>query len=292
MLSIKAYAKINLYLDVISRYPDGYHQIESVMQSVSLHDLVQVFLPENNSYDLNLSCTKEELATEDNLAMKAAKLLRKVTGINAGAQIVIEKRIPVAAGLAGGSADAAATLAGLNRLWGLNLSLAKLQQIGIILGADVPFCLSGGTQFAEGRGEILTPLDTTPKFSLVIATPPLKVSTAEIYRAIDEDIEAPLNKSEKYLQALKSGELGRIVQAQENLLEIVAMKRYPAVSKIKELLLKAGALGAMMSGSGPSVFAICQSKAQASQVADEVRRAEPDTFIEVTEPVSSGIEII
>jgi len=288
MLSIKAYAKINLYLDVISRYPDGYHRIESVMQSVSLHDLIEIS-PASN---INVVCSKEELCGQDNLAFRAAELIRRRMGFGLGATINIKKRIPVAAGLAGGSADAAATLTGLNVFWGLGLSLGQLQQIGSELGADVPFCLAGGTMLAEGRGELLSALSPMPEASIVLVTPPIHVSTAEIYSALDQENLPPLNRKEKILDALNAKNLAYLADSFENILENVAIKRYPAVLEVKQFAVSSGGLGALMSGSGPSIFIVCRDEISAGKVADVMRAYDPSFFVEIVKPVARGVEVL
>lgn len=287
MLSIKAYAKINLYLDVISRYPDGYHQIKSVMQSISLHDLVEIS-PAN---ELSLSSTSKELSNKDNLAFKAAEMLRSITSSKAGAHINITKRIPVAAGLAGGSADAAATLAGLNILWGLNLSMEELQRVGAGLGADVPFCLMGGTALAEGRGEKLTRLNPMPKLWMVLATPPMYISTADVYRLVDEREIAPLYTGTEFLNALSSGDIIQISAMLKNLLEEVVLPLHPDIEGIKKLAITAGGSGALMSGSGPSVYIICRDEETAKRVADDLRSRDETLFIDTVRPVDYGFEI-
>ncbi|MCL6473152.1 MAG: 4-(cytidine 5'-diphospho)-2-C-methyl-D-erythritol kinase [Firmicutes bacterium] len=288
MLSIKAYAKINLYLDVISRYPDGYHQIESVMQSISLHDLVEI----SPSQDLSISCTKEELSNKENLAYRAAEMLRATVSKKAGAHIHIKKNIPVAAGLAGGSADAAATLLGLNILWGLDFSLDQLQGIGARLGADIPFCLAGGTMLAEGRGERLSKLNAMPEAWIVVITPPLHISTAEIYHMLDERELAPLYLVREFYDALSSGDVSHIGLMLKNLLEEVVLPIHPEIDGIKKLALDSGALGALMSGSGPSVFALCQDEESAKRVASIMRSRDETLFVEIARPVGWGVEVL
>ena len=288
MLSIKAHAKINLYLDVISRYPNGYHQIESVMQSISLHDLIEI----SPAQELIVSCTEETLSGEENLAFRAALELRKQAVVKAGASLNIIKHIPVAAGLAGGSADAAAALTGLNILWGLNLPREELQGIGAGLGADIPFCLAGGTLLAQGKGDILTKLNPMPDTAIVVITPPLHVSTAEIYHAIDEERPAPLNAKDTIVEALSGRDLGQIAVSLDNLLETVALKRYPAISRAKQLGVTAGGIGALMSGSGPTVFILCEDLRSANTVADSVKSAEPEFFVNVAKPFNNGIEVL
>ncbi len=287
MLSIKAYAKINLYLDVVSRYPDGYHQIKSVMQSISLHDLVEI----SPAKDLSLSSTSRELSNKDNLAFKAAEMLRSITSSKAGAHINITKRIPIAAGLAGGSADAAATLAGLNILWGLNLSVEELQKIGAGLGADIPFCLMGGTALAEGRGEKLARLNPMPKLWMVLATPPMYISTAGVYRLVDKREIAPLYTGTEFLNALSSGDIIQISAMLKNLLEEVVLPLHPDIESIKKLAVTSGGSGALMSGSGPSVFIICRDEETADRVADDLRSRDETLFVDTVRPVDYGLEI-
>ncbi|HZD59920.1 MAG TPA: 4-(cytidine 5'-diphospho)-2-C-methyl-D-erythritol kinase [Anaerolineae bacterium] len=288
MLTIKAYAKINLYLDIISRYPDGYHKIESVMQSISLHDLIVV----SQAPTIDVSCTHEELCGQDNLAYHAAILLRQRMGLRAGATVTIDKRIPVAAGLAGGSADAAATLTGLNVLWELNLSIDQLQELGQELGADVPFCLAGGTMLAEGRGELLQPLNPLPDTTIVLITPPIPVSTAEVYQAFDREHIAPLNRKKEILDALDTGDPNRLAGSLGNLLESIALKRYPKILESKQRALASGGVGALMSGSGPSIFVICGDEHVASRVVETMRAYDPSSFVEIVKPVTRGVEIL
>ncbi|MDP2211963.1 MAG: 4-(cytidine 5'-diphospho)-2-C-methyl-D-erythritol kinase [Candidatus Aquicultor sp.] len=290
LLTIKAYAKINLYLDVISRYPDGYHQIVSVMQSVSLHDLLEI--SEAPYPVIDVHCTAGGLSGATNLAYRAALELREQTGVRAGARISIKKNIPIAAGLAGGSADAAATLFGLDRLWGLNLSNDYLKEIATRIGADVPFCLIGGTMLAEGKGELLESLTPVPDISLVIATPPVPVSTAEVYRQFDEASPTTLGKKDEILSALREGDVGSIAGSLNNLLEYVVLKRYPAVLEAKDRALASGALAVLMSGSGPSVFALCGDEATALEVAQAMRLHDSSFFVEVVKPVRAGVELV
>ncbi|MEW5707235.1 MAG: 4-(cytidine 5'-diphospho)-2-C-methyl-D-erythritol kinase [Actinomycetota bacterium] len=289
MLSIKAFAKINLYLDVISRYPDGYHQLESIMQSVSLFDLIKI----TPSKEISVTCTEKNLCQESNLAFKVAELLRELTGKDSlGATINIIKNIPVAAGLAGGSADAAATLIGLNILWDLGLSLAELQEIGIKIGADVPFCLAGGTMLAEGRGERLTRLTPMPQVEFVLITPPLHVSTAEVYKLLDQKALPPMNRKDQFIASLSRGVVGEIARSLGNLLEAVTIADRPIITKIKEMAIEAGGAAALMTGSGPTVFVLCQDKDLADKVANTIRSYDQSFFVEVVRPVNQGVEVI
>jgi 4-diphosphocytidyl-2-C-methyl-D-erythritol kinase len=288
MLSIKAFAKINLYLDVLSRYPDGYHKIESVMQSVALFDLVEI----SSSSRIGLTCSNRSLESENNLAFRAAKLLKAKTGVGSGADIHITKNIPIAAGLAGGSADAAATLVGLNELWKTGLTVTELQAIGFELGADVPFCCVGGTMLAQGKGELLssqTPLTPMP---IVIATLPLHVSTAEIYSDLDELMLLPLNRKDEVLQALLSKDKRAIAESLANILENVALRRHPEIERVKQLAIENNCLGVLMSGSGPSVFAIFDNEDQTGDYARALSATEKNIFINITKPVEYGVKIM
>lgn len=288
MLTIKAFAKINLYLDVLSRHHDGYHQIESVMQSVSLFDLVEV----RNSSQIDIICSNKELESKDNISYKAAKLLKAKAGVTNGAEITITKQIPVAAGLAGGSADAAATLLGLNELWGLGLSTFQLQEIGCELGADVPFCCEGGTMLACGKGEELSPLNPLPPAVIVIATPPVHVSTAEIYRELDNQKYVPFNRTNEIIKALSLGDNVLVAKSFANILETVALKRYPEIVQVKEKAIQSGCLGALMSGSGPSVFAFYENEEQAFVFMESLRSKNKNIFINITKPVEYGAKIL
>jgi 4-diphosphocytidyl-2-C-methyl-D-erythritol kinase len=288
MLSLKAFAKINLYLDVLSRYPDGYHQIESVMQSVSLFDFVEI----RPSSRINLSCSNKELESKDNLAFRAAELLKTKTGTGSGASINIIKQIPIAAGLAGGSADAAATLIGLNELWSLDLTTARLQEIGRELGADVPFCCEGGTMLAQGKGEKLNPVPALSPAVIAIATPPILVSTAEIYSELDNRGYTALNRKNEMVEALSSKDIEQVSKSLSNILETVALKRYPEIDQIKEQAIKAGCMGALMSGSGPSVFAFFKNERQARVFIESLRAKNKNIFTNITKAVEYGAKIM
>jgi 4-diphosphocytidyl-2-C-methyl-D-erythritol kinase len=288
MLSIKAFAKINLYLDVLSRYPDGYHKIESVMQSVALFDLIEI----SSSSRISLTCSNQSLESEDNLAFKAAELLKAKTGVNFGANIRITKNIPIAAGLAGGSADAAATLVGLNELWKTGLTITELQSIGFELGADVPFCCVGGTMLAQGKGELLSSQTPLVPVSIVIATLPLHVSTAEIYSNLDKLMLLPLNRKNEILQALLSKDKKVIAGLLANILENVALRQHPEIDRVKQLAIKNNCLGVLMSGSGPSVFAIFDNEEQAGDYANALSATEKNIFTNITKPVEYGVKIM
>lgn len=258
-----AYAKINLALAITGLRPDGYHELESVMQSIGICDRIRVTLVESG-----LECSCGEWSGPENLAYRAAQIflagLNKTTGIN----IEIEKSIPVQAGLGGGSADAAATLQALNKLFQEPYSQEQLKTLAAQLGADVAFCLKGGTQWATGVGEELQALPCAPKIDLVIIKPRQGVNTASAYRTFDQEGEFSYLDYDQWQGALKSGKTEAIVPLLYNDLEPASMKLLPEIARVKEDLVKQeGCLGALMSGSGSAVFGIIQSTEQAEGIA-------------------------
>lgn len=251
---LNSQAKVNLSLDVCGVRDDGYHTVQMVMQKCNLCDSVYV---EKIESGIELSCNLYFLPTDEkNIAYKAARLFFEETGIRGGVRIRIEKRIPVSAGLAGGSGNAAAVLQGLNMLYETALGEEKLEAMGLKLGADVPYCLRGGTVLAEGIGEKLTDLPALPKTPIVIAKPKISVSTPEIYNAIDREeiIEHPDTKG--LVEALEKRDVRAVAAKMHNVMEPVTHKLHPVIGEIKNILLSYGALGAVMSGSGPSVFGL------------------------------------
>lgn len=255
MLTEQACAKINLGLKVLGKRVDGYHAVDMIMQSVGLYDTLEFYsAPE---VQLRIKNSPQLAADEqENLIVKAAKVLKDYSGYPGGALIVLNKRIPLEAGLAGGSADAAATLRGLNRLWNTGLSSETLEELAAVIGSDVAFCVRGGTQRATGRGEIVQPLSANPNLQLVIFKPDFGVSTAQVYKSFD------LNKCgfrvdiDTLCSALERDNLPAIIAAMGNELESVTLTMYPLIAEIKLRMLTLGANYALMSGSGPSVFAI------------------------------------
>ena len=264
-LSLKAHAKINLTLEVLGKRPDGYHEVAMIMQSVSLHDTVTLSLRDSG---ISLACDRPDLPCDSgNLAFRAADLLRREVGVARGVQIELTKRIPLAAGLAGGSTDAAAVLKGLNRLWQLALPAAELERLAARLGSDVPFCLRGGTSLATGRGEILTPLPDFPGHGVVLVNPPLQVSTAWVYgnyRGVAVNRRGDISSLRR---SIEQQDFSAVAGAVFNDLETVTIPAYPQVAAIKEQLLQAGAAGVLMSGSGPTVFALTPDRASAGELA-------------------------
>ena len=253
-LLIKAPAKINLSLDVLHKRTDGFHEVEMIMTTIDLADRVELTLLEEDVIRIN---SQNRFVPDDqrNLAFQAAKLLKDRFHVKAGVYISIEKNIPVAAGLAGGSSDAAATLRGLNKLWGLNLTLDELADLGSEIGSDVSFCVYGGTALAKGRGEKITDLPPPPTCWVVLAKPFIGVSTADVYRRLElSGISHP--NLPAMVEAIKDGSFDGVCDHVGNVLEEVTLKLYPEVAQIKDQMQRFGADAVLMSGSGPTVFAL------------------------------------
>lgn len=267
----RAYAKINIGLDVLRRRADGYHEVKMIMQTVDIYD--ELVLERRKEPGIELRMDNSELPSGgDNLICRAADLLFREKKITEGVNISLTKRIPIAAGMAGGSADAAAALRGVNELFDLGYSLTELQALGVGLGADIPYCLAGGTMLSEGIGEILTPLPAPPAAHLVIAKPDINVSTAFVYGNLHADRLAWHPDIDDMIAALQKGDLDGITGRLGNVLETVTVKAHPVIEQIKELLRKQGAENALMSGSGPTVFGIFKEKETAERAAEAVER--------------------
>jgi 4-diphosphocytidyl-2-C-methyl-D-erythritol kinase len=263
-LRVRTPAKVNLFLEVLGKRSDGYHEIATLMVAVSLYDTLE-FTPEPSG-DLALQCEHPGLSTgPDNLICRAARLLRERTGSTQGAAIRLEKRIPLAAGLAGGSSDAAATLAGLNRLWKLEKSPAELAALAAELGSDIPFFFASTAAWCTGRGEIVTPVTVGKTLYFVVASLPVGLSTADVYRGVKVP-EQPEN-GEAIREALKEGRVEDIGRGLFNRLQSVAEKLCPPVAEVQARLAALRPAGALMSGSGTSVFALCRDCREALRVA-------------------------
>ena len=276
----QAHAKINFTLDVLHRRPDGYHEVEMIMQTLELADTVVL---EQAEQGIQLATSSTEIPLgQDNLAWKAAKLMSDTFANRKGLKISIEKRIPVAAGLAGGSSDAAAVIRGINRLWELGMPIEHLCELGARLGSDVPFCIWQGTALASGRGEILSPLAACPELWLVLVKPPEGVSTAEVYGKFNQSKVVIRPDTAKLVQALEQSDKAGIVSSICNVLETVTLELVPKVATIKEKLLAAGALNAQMSGSGPTVFGIARSQEHADTLAQLFKGKEYTTIVTKT----------
>ena len=268
-ISRKAYAKINIGLDVLRRREDGYHELKMIMQTVDICD--DLFFEKMTEQGIAIRTDREELPADGgNLIYKAADLLFREKKITEGVRITLTKRIPIAAGMAGGSSDAAATMHGLNELFGMGYSIQELQELGVKLGADIPYCLVGGTMLSEGIGEILTPLPAPPDCFLVVAKPDINVSTAFVYGNLHADTLMYHPDIDGMTDALQTGNLKGITDRLGNVLETVTVKEYPVIEEIKDLLRNMGAENALMSGSGPSVFGIFTERETAEAAAKAV----------------------
>ncbi len=279
-LKVKARAKINLTLDVLGKRPDGYHEVEMVMQTIELHDLL---LLEEADRGVVVTTSNPLLAAgESNIAYKAARLVMDALGVEKGIRIHIIKNIPVAAGLAGGSTDAAAVLKGLNSLWDLGLSKDEAEKMGASIGSDVPFCVRGGTALARGRGEILSNLPDAPEMWLVLAKPPLEVSTAEVYQNFDPARVKRRPDTKHMLESIHNGNKAEVIENLANVLETVTFTRYPEVLQLKRVMEESGLRRTLMSGSGPTVFGVADSRAAAEGTARRLRDKLPGMFVAVS----------
>ncbi|MDD6812730.1 MAG: 4-(cytidine 5'-diphospho)-2-C-methyl-D-erythritol kinase [Lachnospiraceae bacterium] len=266
----KAYAKINLGLDVLRRREDGYHEVKMIMQTVGIFDTLTFVKKEAPGIFLRVD-NKELSGGKENLIYRAAELLMKKAGVEQGVEITLEKRIPIAAGMAGGSTDAAAALHGINELFALGYSLEELQALGVTLGADIPYCLAGGTALSEGIGEILTKLPSPPQCTLVVAKPDINVSTKFVYENLHANTLMYHPDIDGMTAAIREGSLQGITDRLGNVLETVTIREYPIIEQIKDLMKQAGAENALMSGSGPTVFGIFTKEEAAKRAAALIR---------------------
>ena len=280
-LELKALGKINLGLDVLGRRENGYHDVRMVMQTVYLYD--RIIMKKRKTPGIRLETNLYYLpVNENNLAYQAAQMLMDEFHIEEGVSIQLDKHIPVAAGMAGGSSNAAAVLFGMNRMFSLGLSQKELMERGVKLGADVPYCIMRGTVLAEGIGEILTPLSPMPKCYVLIAKPAISVSTKMVYEKLDSHEIEDHPDIDGILAGLKAGDLKKVAGSMGNVLERVTVDAYPVIDQIKKMMIKEGALNAMMSGSGPTVFGIFEEKATARKAADAIRDARLTKQVYVT----------
>lgn len=282
-LQLKAYAKINLGLDVIGVREDGYHEVKMIMQTVKLYDKLSFRLLEKDEIKVRTNL-KFLPVDNNNLVYKAVKLLKDTYHIDKGMEIELFKCIPVAAGMAGGSSDCAAALVGASRLFGLNLSKGELMELGVKLGADVPYCILRGTALSEGIGEVLSTLPPIPDCFILVAKPPVSVSTKYVYEHLDakEAVEHP--DIDGMIQAIRDGDLEGITSRFGNVLESVTIPDYPVIKEIKEVMLNAGAMNSLMSGSGPTVFGVFKEEAVAKKVAEQIREKSLANQVFVVQP--------
>lgn len=266
----KAYAKINLALDVLRRRPDGYHEVKMIMQTVGIYDVLT--FQKKKEPGICLTVNNEELPCDNNnLIYRAAELVMNTYGIEEGVDINLEKNIPIAAGMAGGSTDAAAVFHGLKEIFGLPMDIEEMKKLGVKIGADVPYCIVGGTMLSEGIGEVLTPLVNPPKAYLVIAKPDINVSTKFVYENLHADTLSYHPDVDGMVEALKQGNLKGITDRLGNVLETVTEKAYPVIVKIKDSMKENGAENALMSGSGPTVFSIFTKEETAQKAAEVIK---------------------
>lgn len=270
-MKLRAMAKINLGLDVVRRREDGYHEVRMIMQTIRMYDSIELEMTEEPGIQVTTNLRYLPV-NEDNLVYKAAKLLMEEAGVDKGVKIRLDKFIPVAAGMAGGSSDAAAVMVGVNRLFHLGLSKRALMERGVKIGADVPYCILRGTALAEGIGEKLTPLKKAPDCYVLIAKPPISVSTKFVYENLHLDTLESHPDIDGIRAAIEAGDLQGMVDKMGNVLETVTIPAYPQIGKIRQCMLEQGALGAMMSGSGPTVFGLFDDKKQAEAARNVLKK--------------------
>ena len=288
-IQLKCRAKINLSIDVLGKRTDGYHLVEMIMQTIDLFDIIKIFsleedkiVIESNSNDIPLDSS--------NIVYKAVDLVKEKFNIKKGAKIYIEKNIPIAAGMAGGSSNAAAILVGLNKIWELNLNQNELKDLGLQLGADVPFCIEGGASLAENIGEQLTKIDGLPQdIFILVCKPELFVSTKDIYEAIDYKIIDKRPDNKLLIKLLEENNVRQLSREMYNVLEEVTKEKYPVIEEIEKIMMDNNALGSMMSGSGPTVFGIYDTREEAEKCKDILLKKFKQVY--VVQSHEEGVEI-
>lgn len=276
---LRAYAKVNLSLDVIGKREDGYHLLKMIMQQIDLYDTITIH--KNNTGNINITCNKSYVPIDErNLAHKAAKLFMNKYGVEEGVDIDIEKNIPVSAGLAGGSTDAATVLKAMRALFkGRKISNKDLKKLGLRLGADIPYCIEGGTALCEGIGEQITPLRPFSNLILVLVKPNFGVSTRDVYKALQLEKIYRHPNTNHMIKAIKEKNLESLVYNMRNVLENVTVGSYPTISFIKKEMIRMGAKGALMSGSGPTVFGIFEDMLSAQRAYENFKKYYTEVFI-------------
>lgn len=276
-MEIKAYAKINIALDVVGKREDGYHLLRMIMQTIDLYDTIDI---EKIDSGITIQCNKHYVPTDErNLAYKAAKLFKETYSINQGVDIKITKNIPVSAGLAGGSTDAAGVLKLMNKLFDINASDEELKALGLKLGADVPYCINGGTALCEGIGEKITELNSFKDKILVLIKPPFGVSTKEVYKAFDLSRVIFHPRIDELIDKMKDDDIYFVADNMKNLLENVTLRKHKVIMNIKDEVKLNGAIGTLMSGSGPSVFAFFDDMLKAQMCYENMKKKYKDVFI-------------
>ena len=286
LLTISANAKINLTLDILGKREDGYHDVELVLQSIALADTLELAKIDSGiKFEMNTDevVGAEILPTDDsNLACQAAKVVQDYCKLKEGVFIRLNKKIPIAAGLAGGSTDAAAVIRGMNRLFNLRLTTEEMCNLGAKIGSDVPFCVVGGTCLASGRGEVLTRLADLPSLPIVLIKPRGAIPTAWAYKTYDNDRSPEHPDTAAICEAINLSDTEAVCELIFNVMERVAVKKYPAIIQYKNQMLEAGAVAAMMSGSGPSVFGIAKNRDDAVKIADTFKNSGVQVFVTET----------
>lgn len=271
-ISLKALAKINLGLDVVRRRDDGYHEVRMIMQTINLFDRLEIKKIKESAIKIHTNLFFLPV-NENNLVYKAAKLLIDEFGIQEGVSVGLTKKIPVAAGMAGGSTDAAAMLFGMNRLFGLGLSKKQLMERGVKIGADVPYCIMRGTALAEGIGDKLSPLPEMVRCPVLIAKPQISVSTKFVYQNLKLDDKTVHPDIDRLIEDIRNKDLKAVSDHMGNVLESVTIPNYPVISQIKEQMMDSGAVGSMMSGSGPTVFGLFDDSRTAQLAFGKIKRS-------------------
>lgn len=277
-IKIAAPAKINLFLEILGKRPDGYHEIETVMQAISLCDYIYL---ENHDKDVEFTCSNPKLTLgEDNLVLKAVRLFQKESGIFRGAKIHLEKRIPIGAGLGGGSSDAVATLFGLNKLWQVGYDEKKLLSLAEKIGSDTPFFVFGNTAICRGRGEVVTPCILRVKYNYVIIYPRFEVSTATVYKNLKIVLTKNLKDVNFLLHTLSSGSPEKLGACLYNRLEEVVFRLYPDIEKIKNTLAKFDFCGILLSGSGSALYGLCKGERDSREIEQQLKMLDiGDVFV-------------
>ena len=276
-MKIKAYGKVNISLDVVGKREDGYHLLSMIMQNIDLYDEIEV---EKQECGIILECNKSYVPVDNrNLAYKAAAIFKERYDIVDGVKINIEKNIPVSAGLAGGSTDAAAVLKVMNKLVNVNATEEELMELGLKLGADIPYCIHGGTALCEGIGEIITPIKPFRDKIVVLVKPAFGVSTKEVYKNFNLEKVKQHPKTAEIINAIENDDLNFVASNMKNLLENVTLRKHKILIKIKEEMNACGAINSMMSGSGPTVFAFFDDMLKAQRCFEKMKKKYSDVFI-------------
>ena len=288
-IELKSRAKINLSIDVLGKREDGYHLVEMIMQTIDLYDIIKI--TENDIDEININSNSLDIPlNKNNIVYKAAEVLKERFNIKSGLNIFIQKNIPVAAGMAGGSCNAAAVLVGLNKLWNLKLSEKQLQEIGLALGADVPFCISGNAALAQGIGEELTYIKGLPKdTSILVCKPNLFVSTKDVYQGLDLDNIKDRPDNKLLIKCLEEGNIKVLSENMVNVLESVTSKMHEEILDIEKVMLDNNALGSMMSGSGPTVFGLFEKEEDAIKGKEKLLKKYNQVY--VVRSSERGVEI-